>query len=54
MDIFKSYQDYVLEIRQQCGKMGTPKRHDRAGSTPYANGRNKKKNKVRRKKKNGR
>lgn len=53
MDIFKSYQDYVLEIRQQCGKMGTPKRHDRAGSTPYANGRNKKKNKIRRKK-NGR
>ena len=40
-DIFKSYSNYVTETKKRNGEMGTPMKRSRAGSTPYANGRNK-------------
>ena len=42
-DIFKSYSNYVTEIKKRNGEMGTQMKRSRAGSTPYANGRNKSK-----------
>ena len=46
-DIFKSYYNYVVEAKKRKGEMGTPMKRSRAGSTPYANGRNKlKRNRI--------
>ena len=45
-DIFKSYNNYVTEIKMYSGRMGTSMKKCRTSSAPYADGRNKmKKNK---------
>lgn len=47
-DIFKSYSNYVVEVKKRNGEMGTPMKRSRVGSAPYANGRNKCQRKIER------
>lgn len=45
-DLFECYSLYSIETKKYSGKMGTPMKKNRSGSTLYANKRNRlKKNK---------